>query len=208
MGFFDHRSADRILSNTQIPGITVEKGDHVEFKEEYLDKCREYVTELLTKEMGEKLKKDGVPAGELIIMATLNGEERFHSLRILFQNLHDQKLRFSVVKKDEDISVLIEDTHRRSFFALPNKHRIGVVKSEKVYKCIPDKILRYVPHFGYSGKEVPMGMEYNVSTNRLNIYTGIVGKSMSEYKLTIVDVGVGVSEYEMKAAIKAVTRNG
>ena len=206
MPLFGYKQISHIPSNIDIPGITFVDGDHIEFREEYLDKCRECVTEIVTKDIKEKLTKDGIPAGEMIVTATLNGEERFHSLKIILKNLLDLKIKFKVVKNDGDICVRIEDAHVASFFAAPNKHRIGIpTKSEKVYKYIPDKIVKYIPHHTYPGKEVPIAMEYNVSTNKLNIYSGIMGRAVSEYKLVVVDVGVWVSECEMKAAIAAVT---
>ena len=206
MSLFGRQNIPRIPSNIEIPGITFVNDDHIEFREEYLDKCRDTVAKLLTKDFSEKLNEDGVPAGEIMIAATVNGDERYHSLRVIFQNLYNMKLYFKVVKQDGEILVRVDDVNKASFFSLPNKHRIGLVKTpEKVYKYIPDKILRYVRSYGYPGKEVPIAMEYNLSSNELKIYTGITGRSMSEYKLTIVDVGVWVSEGEMKAAIKAVT---
>lgn len=207
MSLFGFQHIHRIPSNIEIPGITTVQDDHIEFREEYLDKCRDSVAKLLTKDFSEKLKGYGVPAGEIIIMATLNGYERFHSLRILFQNLYNMKVDFTVVKNDGEISVLVEDVHNTSFFKTPNKHRIGIAKEpEKVYKYIPDKIMKYSTGHDYPGREVPIGMEYNVSTNELKLYTGIVGRSISEYKLTTVDVGVWVSEFEMKAAVEAVAK--
>ena len=213
MGFFVNRKprvAWRIPSNIEMPGITIVNGDGLEFREEYLDDCNEYLLEMMKDEsIKEKFTRDGVPMGTMLVAATLNGNERCHSLKILLKNLRDLKLDFRVAKNDNDeILIMVEHLNMAPYFPITNKRRVGKVnpnKPDKVYKCIPEKIVRFIPGCHYSGKELPMAMEYNVSTNILKIYTSIYGRSERDYKLTLVDVGVWVSEYEMKAAIEAVS---
>ena len=158
--------------------------------------------------MKEAFDSKGIPVGHILISATLNGDERFHSLWILFKNIHDLKLDFNVVKDGDGFFVRLERVNKPSFFKISDKHRIGKTnpnKPDKVYSYIPNKIIRYVSGYDYPGKEVPMAMEYDLTENKLKIYTGIVGRPMSDYKLTIVDVGVWVSEPEMKRAVDAVS---
>lgn len=208
MGFLGRHPVPRIPSNIDLPGVTFVDGDHIEFTEEYLDKCMESSTQLLTKDMGETLDKKGVAAGSILISATLKGDERYHSLWILFKAIHDLRLDFNIVKEGDNIYVQIEHIGRNKFFPMDNKRRIGKInpdKPDKVYSYVPDKVIKYIPHHDYAGKEVPRAMEYDLTENKLKIYTGIVGRSVSEYKLIIVDVGVWVSEPEMKATIEAVT---
>ena len=123
MGFFVNRKprvAWRIPSNIEMPGITIVNGDGLEFREEYLDDCNEYLLEMMKDEsIKEKFTRDGVPMGTMLVAATLNGNERCHSLKILLKNLRDLKLDFRVAKNDNDeILIMVEHLNMAPYFPI------------------------------------------------------------------------------------------